>query len=106
MLWFAELHANFFELLLTGWSILPTDNFNLAQIDIPILDQLIVLLDARSGRIPEGRYAALDRIYMALAPWVPYGNQTVPLFVSKAVRLKRVIWNPSFAVDLTSFELR
>jgi peptide/nickel transport system substrate-binding protein len=106
--WYADYpHPNdFFELLLTGWSILPADNLNLAQIDIPILDQLIAVLDARSGRIPEGRYAALDRVYMALAPWAPYGNQTVPLFVSRAVRLKRVIWNPSFAVDLTSFELR
>lgn len=106
--WFADYpHPNdFFELLLAGWAILPTYNLNLAQIDVPILDQLIAVLDARPGPIPEGRYAALDRIYMALAPWVPYGNPTVPLFVSRAVPLSRVIWNPSFAVDLTSFQLR
>ena len=106
--WFADYpHPNdFFESLLTGWSIFPTFNENLAQIDSPALDDAIIALGEKRGVVPEHGYALLDRAYTALAPWVAYGNPTIPLFVSTAVPLRQVIWNPSFGADLTSFRLR
>jgi len=55
--------------------------------------------------MPDGRYAALDRTYMRLAPWVPIGNNLVPVFVSKRIDLGKVVSNPSFGVDLTSLRI-
>jgi peptide/nickel transport system substrate-binding protein len=106
--WYADYpHPNdFFEPLLASWSIFPTFNQNLAQIDSPTLDSAIIALGEKHGAIPEGAYAALDRAYTSLAPWVPYGTPTTPLFVSKAVPFRRVIWNPSFGADLTSFRVK
>ncbi len=106
--WFADYpHPNdFFESLLASWSIFPTFNENLAQIDNPTLDDVIIILGEKRGAVPEHGYAVLDRAYSALAPWVPYGNPTIPLFVSRAVPLRQVIWNPSFGADLTSFRFR
>lgn len=106
--WFADYpHPNdFFELLLASWSIYPTFNENLAQIDNPTLDSAIIALGDKRGAIPEHAYAALDRAYTALAPWVPYGTPTTPLFVSKVVPLRQVIWNPTFGADLTSFRFK
>jgi peptide/nickel transport system substrate-binding protein len=106
--WFADYpHPNdFFESLLASWSIFPTFNENLAQIDSPALDNAIVVLGEKRGAVPEHGYALLDRAYTALAPWVSYGIPTIPLFVSRAVRLPQVIWNPTFGADLTSFRFR
>jgi peptide/nickel transport system substrate-binding protein len=106
--WFADYpHPNdFFEPLLASWSIFPTFNENLAQIDNPTLDYAIIALGDKRGAIPERAYASLDRAYTALAPWVPYGTPTTPFFVSKAVSFRQVIWNPTFGADLTSFRLK
>lgn len=106
--WYADYpHPNdFFESLLAGWSIWPMFNENLAQIDNSTLDFVIALLDSKRGAISQESYATLDRAYMSLAPWVPFGNQAIPLFVSKPVSLRRVIWNPSFGADLTSFQFK
>jgi peptide/nickel transport system substrate-binding protein len=106
--WFADYpHPNdFFEPLLASWSIFHTFNENFAQINSPTLDSVIIALGEKRGAIPEHAYAALDRAYTALAPWVPYGTPTIPLFVSKAVPFRQLIWNPSFGVDLTSFRLK
>jgi len=106
--WFADYpHPNdFFEPLLASWSIFPTFNENLAQIASPTLDSAIITLGEKRGAIPERAYAALDRAYTTLAPWVPFGNRVTPLFVSKAVPFQHVIWNPSFSADLTSFRFK
>lgn len=106
--WFADYpHPNdFFEPLLASWSIFPTFNENLAQIDNQTLDFAILALGEKRGAIPEHAYAALDRASTALAPWVPYGTPTIPLFVSKSVPFQQVIWNPSFGPDLSSFRLK
>lgn len=105
--WFADYpHPNdYFDSLLAGWAIWPTENENFAQFEVPFLDELILALGERSGPIPEGRYATLDRAYTALAPWASIGNFSTPIFTSASLPLGRVIWNPSFAVDLTSLRL-
>jgi peptide/nickel transport system substrate-binding protein len=107
--WFEDYpHPNdFFEPLLSGESIVPTGATNLARIDDPQLNREI----DRLGEGPltpqvESEYAALDRKFMEQAPWAPYGTSTLPTFVSSRVDLDQVIFNPTFAQDLTSFQLK
>jgi peptide/nickel transport system substrate-binding protein len=107
--WFEDYpHPNdFFEPLLSGESIAATNNGNPAQIDVPDLNRKIEELGAAqldSG--VEAEYAKLDREFMELAPWAPFGNRTLSLFVSDDVEFDEVIWNPTFSGDLTSFQLR
>jgi peptide/nickel transport system substrate-binding protein len=107
--WFQDYpHPNdFFQPLLSGESILPTNNGNLAEIDDPALNAKITKLGEESfGPEQEAGYAALDREYMEQAPWAPYGSLTVSTFVSSAIDLDRVIFNPTFGQDLTSFQFK
>jgi peptide/nickel transport system substrate-binding protein len=107
--WFQDYpHPNdFFQPLLAGESILPTNNTNLAEIDDPKLNQKISELgEVALGPEQEAEYAKLDREYMEQAPWAPYGNRTVSTFVSSAVDLDKVIFNLTFGQDLTSFEFK
>jgi peptide/nickel transport system substrate-binding protein len=107
--WFEDYpHPNdFFQPLLNGESIVPIGATNLARIDDP---QLNAEID-RLGEGPltpqvESEYAELDRKFMEQAPWVPYGNSTLPTFVSSEVDLDKVVFNPTFAQDLTSFQFK
>ena len=43
---------------------------------------------------------------MEQAPWAPYGNRTLSTFVSSDVDLDKVIWNPTFEDDFTSFQFK
>ncbi|HSS33291.1 MAG TPA: ABC transporter substrate-binding protein [Solirubrobacterales bacterium] len=106
--WFEDYpHPNdFFQPLLSGESILQTNNGNFAEIDVPDLNQRIEQLDKQPGPIPEARYAALDHSYMKLAPWAPYGTRTLSTFVSKSIDLNKIIWNETFGADLTSFQFK
>jgi peptide/nickel transport system substrate-binding protein len=105
--WYEDYpHPNdFFQPLLAGKSILPTNNGNFARIDVPVLNEEIAKLRSEQlGPEQEAAYAALDRKYMELAPWVPYGSGMLSTFVSSAIDLEEVIWNPTFGADLTSFQ--
>jgi peptide/nickel transport system substrate-binding protein len=107
--WFEDYpHPNdFFQPMLNGESILPTYNTNFAQIDVPSLNETIRQLGERPlGPQQENEYAALDRSYMEQAPWVPFGNLTQSIFVSSGINLDKVIWNPTFGADLTSFQFK
>ncbi|HEY7256637.1 MAG TPA: ABC transporter substrate-binding protein [Solirubrobacterales bacterium] len=107
--WYADYpHPDdFFRPLLLGSSITRRYNENLARIDVPALNSRIERLSRKPlGRGLERRYAALDRSYMRLAPWVPYGSFAESTFVSRAIDLDRVVWNPTFGADLTSFRFR
>lgn len=104
--WFADYaHPDdFFRPMLLGSSILRSFNGNFARIDAPTLDARVEALSRRRlGPATERAYAALDRAYMKLAPWVPYGTRTLATFVGKDVDLGRVISNPLFGADLASF---
>jgi peptide/nickel transport system substrate-binding protein len=107
--WFEDYpHPNdFFQPLLSGESIVSTGATNLARIDDPALNAEI----ERLGEGPltpqvEAEYAELDRKFMEQAPWVPYGTSTLPTFVSSEIDLDEVIFNPTFAQDLTSFQFK
>jgi peptide/nickel transport system substrate-binding protein len=107
--WFEDYpHPNdFFDPLLNGASILPTNNGNFAQIDIPSLNKKIDKLATQQlGPSQTQQYAALDKSYMQQAPWAPYGNRSLSTFVSSAIDLNKVIWNPTFEDDFTSIQFK
>jgi len=58
------------------------------------------------GPKQEDEYATLDKEYMEQAPWVPYGSNTTSTFVSSEIDLDKVIFNPTFGQDLTSFQFK
>jgi peptide/nickel transport system substrate-binding protein len=101
-------HPNdFFQPLLAGESIIQTNNGNFAQINVPRLNKKIDELgEEKLGPKQEAEYAAMDREYMELAPWAPYGTRTLATFVSSDVNLENIIYNPTFGQDLTSFEFK
>jgi peptide/nickel transport system substrate-binding protein len=101
-------HPNdFFGQLFAGSSIAQTNNTNFSMTDDPKLNAKIEELAAEQlGPQQEAEYAALDKSYMELAPWAPYGNRTLSLFVSSDIDLDKVIWNPTFSGDLTSFQFK
>jgi peptide/nickel transport system substrate-binding protein len=101
-------HPNdFFQPLLDGESIAPTNNTNWAQIDVPALNAKIAKLGSEVlGPQQEAEYAALDREYMEEAPWAPYGSLSATTFVAGDVDLDKVVFNPTFGQDLTSFQFK
>jgi peptide/nickel transport system substrate-binding protein len=107
--WFEDYpHPNdFFQPLLAAESIQPTNNTNWSQIADPALSARTKELAAEPlGPEQEAGYAELDREYMEEAPWAPYGTLTVATFVSSAIDLDKVIFNPTFGQDLTSFQFK
>jgi peptide/nickel transport system substrate-binding protein len=107
--WFEDYpHPNdFFQPLLAAESIQPTNNTNWAQFSDPALSAKIKKLGTEQlGPKQEAEYAQLDKSFMEQAPWAPYGNLTSSTFVSSAIDLDKVIFNPTFGQDLTSFQFK
>jgi peptide/nickel transport system substrate-binding protein len=105
--WFQDYpHPNdFFQPLLSGESILQTNNGNFANISDPKLNKETAKLgEEQLGPEQEDAYKELDKKYMEQAPWAPYGTRTLSTFVSDAVDLESVIYSPTFGAYLTSFE--
>jgi peptide/nickel transport system substrate-binding protein len=101
-------HPNdFFQPMLDGESIAPTYNTNLSRMNDPKLNAKIAkLAEEPLGPQQEAEYAELDKEFMELAPMAPYGTNTVSTFVSKEIDLDKVIFNPTFGQDLTSFQFK
>lgn len=105
--WFEDYpHPNdFFGILLNGNSIQSTNNFNFSLTDNEELNKKMERLNEEQlGSTQEEEYAALDKEYMEEAPWAPYGTRTLSTFVSSAINLDNIIYNPTFFEYLTSFE--
>ena len=105
--WYQDYpHPNdFFQPLLSGESILQTNNGNFANISDPQLNKEITELgEEQLGSEQEDGYKELDKKYMELAPWAPYGTRTLSTFVSSAINLESVIYSPTFGAYLSSFE--
>jgi peptide/nickel transport system substrate-binding protein len=103
--WFTDYpHPNdYFELQFAGENI---GNGNFSQLDDPKIDAKIAkLAKEQLGPEQEEEYAELDREVMELAPYAPYGTNTISTFVSKDVDLDGVVYNPIFGQDLASFQL-
>jgi len=107
--WFEDYpHPNdFFQPLLAEESIAPTNGTNLARFADPTLSKKITELGEETLS-PEGEaaYAQLDKEFMEQAPLAPYGTSTSSTFVSSAINLENVVFNPTFGQDLASFELK
>lgn len=101
-------HPNdYFQPQLSGESILPVGNSNLANFDDPAINRKIdELARQQLGPQQEREYAALDREVMRQAPWAPFGTLTLGTFVSDKIDLDKVIVSPIFGQDLTSFEFK
>ena len=107
--WFQDYpHPNdFFQPLLAGESIQPTNNNNFAQFENPTIDKKMVeLAEAQLGPEQEEAYSKMDKEIMEEAPWAPYGTRTLSTFVSDEIELESVIFNPTFGHYLTSFEFK
>jgi peptide/nickel transport system substrate-binding protein len=107
--WFQDYpHPNdFFQPLLAGESIQSTNNNNFAQFDDPAVNKQIKQLGAEQlAPAQEKAYAELDKEIMEEAPWAPYGTRTLSTFVSDAIDLESVIFNPTFGHYLSSFEFK
>lgn len=107
--WFQDYpHPNdFFQPLLAGESIQPTNSTNLSRIADPALDKKVAELREQTlGPEQEAEYAEVDKGYMELAPWAPYGSRTVTTFVSDEINFDELIFNLTFGQDLTSFEFK
>jgi peptide/nickel transport system substrate-binding protein len=105
--WFEDYpHPNdFFQPLLSGESILQTNNGNFANVDNPEFNKEISKLgEEQLGPDQEAAYGELDKKFMEEAPWAPYGTRTLSTFVSSAINLDNIIYNPTFFEYLTSFE--
>ncbi len=104
--WFQDYpHPNdFFEPLLNGESILPTNNNNFGNVDIPELNKEInTLAQEQLTDDVEQQYADLDRKYMEQAVWAPYGNERFTTFVSDRIDFDQVYHHLLFNEDYTSF---
>ncbi|HEY2715425.1 MAG TPA: ABC transporter substrate-binding protein [Solirubrobacterales bacterium] len=107
--WFAEYpNPNaFFQPMLTEGSLAPTNATNLARFADPGISARIEQLATEPlGSQQEDEYAEVDKEVMEQAPLLPYGNATAPTFVSSAIDLEAVIFNPTFSQDLTSFQFK
>ncbi len=104
--WYQDFpHPNdFFQPLLNGASIHPTNNNNYAQLNDAKLNKTMDSL-AQKQLTPsvENQYAALDKSTMEQAPWAPYGNRELSLFTSDRVNFDGFIWSPVFDQDYSSF---
>ena len=99
--------SDFFGPLLAGASIQSTNNTNFSNTDIASLNaQQDKLATQELGPSQIDQYAAMDKAYMQQAPWAPYGNRVLSTFVSSNVDLGKIIWNPTFEDDFTSFQFK
>jgi peptide/nickel transport system substrate-binding protein len=108
--WFQDYpHPNdFFEPLLSGDSIHPTNNNNHGEVSIPPLTAKINELDTKQLSDPgvEDQYAALDKSYMEQAVWAPYGNEEFTTFTSDRINFDGVDFSLLFNLDYSSFQLK
>jgi peptide/nickel transport system substrate-binding protein len=107
--WFQDYpHPNdFFEPLLSGDSIHPTNNNNFSQVNIPELTNEINTLDTKQIGDPgvEDQYAALDKKFMEQAVWAPYGNEKFTTFTSDRINFPDVDFSLLFNLDYSSLQL-
>ncbi|HSE45314.1 MAG TPA: ABC transporter substrate-binding protein, partial [Gemmatimonadales bacterium] len=106
--WFQDYpHPNdFFEPLLSGDAIHPTNNNNFGQVDIPELTKEINDLDTKQLSDVEDQYAELDKKFMEQAVWAPYGNERFTTFTSDRVNFDNVDFSLLFNLDYSSFQLK
>ena len=107
--WFQDFpHPDdFFRPLLNGTNILPTNNSNFSQVNIPANDAIQdELIQKQLGDDVNKQYAALDKSYMEQAVWAPYGNEQFTTFLSDRLDFNKSYRHLLFAQDFSSFALK
>ncbi len=106
--WFQDFpHPNdFFEPLLNGSAIHPTNNNNYAQLNDPAINKQIDSLAQKQLDDVTDQYSALDKQIMEQAPWAPYGQRQLSLFTSDRIDFDNAIWSPVFDQDYSSLALK
>ena len=107
--WFQDFpHPDdFFRPLLNGKNILPTNNSNYSQVNIPELDaKMNDLAKEQLTDDVKKQYAALDKSYMEQAVWAPYGNEEHSTFVSDRIDFDKTIPHLLFTQDYSAFALK
>jgi peptide/nickel transport system substrate-binding protein len=107
--WFEDYPnpGDFFGPMIAEESIAPTGGTNLARFADPTLSKKIAALGEEAlGPQQETEYAEVDKETMEAAPMAPYGTSTSSTFVSSAINLENVVFNPTFGQDLASFEFK
>lgn len=107
--WFQDFpHPDdFFRPLLNGTNILPTNNSNYSQVNIPANDsKQDELIQKQLTDEVKKEYAALDKSYMEQAVWAPYGNEKFTTFVSERIDFDKAYRHLLFSQDFAAFELK
>lgn len=107
--WFEDYpHPNdFFQPLLSGESILQTNNGNFANFNEPAVNKEISKLgEEQLGPEQVQKYSEMDEEVMKQAPWAPYGTRSLDTFVASNINLENIVYNPTFFEYLTSFEFK
>ena len=107
--WFQDFpHPDdFFRPLLNGQNILPTNNSNYSQVNLPELDaKMNELAKEQLTDDVKKQYAALDKSYMEQAVWAPYGNEEHSTFVSDRIDFDKTIPHLLFTQDYSAFALK
>lgn len=98
---------SFFTPQLTRHGLRATNATNWARFTDPRLEAEIARLARQTlGPRQEAAYARLDREVMRAAPWAPFGSMNKATFISARIDEHRLVVNPVYGQDLTSFALR
>ena len=107
--WFQDFpHPDdFFRPLLNGTNILPTNNNNYSQANIPANDaKQDELIQKQLTDDIKKQYAELDKAYMEQAVWAPYGNEQFTTFLSDRLDFDKAYRHLLFSQDFSSFALK
>ena len=107
--WFQDFpHPDdFFRPLLNGTNILPTNNSNYSQANIPANDaKQDELIQKQLTDDVKKQYGELDKAYMEQAVWAPYGNEQFTTFLSDRLDFDKAYRHLLFSQDFSSFALK
>ena len=101
--------VDFYGVLLDGASILPTDNENFGQTNDPHLNAVV----SKLGTTPTtqlgsvvSQWQALDEYVAKRAYVAVFGYQKFPFFTSDRIIYSKLIFQPIYGWDFTSFDLK
>ena len=108
--WFQDYPhpLDWFGVLLDGERITPTRNDDYAYFDVPAVNRRIDVLTRQPKLTPgvNGRWAALDRKVMKLAPWAPFLSREAADLFSSRVDLSCYVNNVLYEFDYATICVR
>jgi peptide/nickel transport system substrate-binding protein len=101
--------VDFYGPLLDGASILPTDNENFGQTDDSYIDSQVTKLGATPTTqlsTVASQWQALDEYVAKKAYVAVFGYQKFPFFASDRIIYSKLVFQPIYGWDLSSFDLK